>query len=176
MNGMYVGEILVEIAEDWHGSFIARTHNDHVLGMRKLGFEVSATVHLDDGDLEEPPYEAIFRELLDAVRLALARCCLFGTMEVFNDGWVDDEEWKIAEKVLEELPDSYFEITPALTKEALLIEAERDEALGKWLDAMGELLHSQQNYEGENISLGEAHHRRKEGAEQMRKIVEGEDA
>jgi hypothetical protein len=156
MNDMYVGEILVEIAEDSHGGFIARTYNDYVFGMRKLGFEVSATVPIDDDDLDDPPYEAIFTELLNGIRLALARCCLFGRMKVFNDGMVDEEEWKIVEKILGELPNEYFEITPALTKEALQVEAERDDAFGRFLDHMGELLSSQQKHEGENITVGEA--------------------
>ena len=62
-----------------------------------------------------------------------------------------------------------------LTKEALQVEAERDDAFGRFLDHMGELLSSQQKHEGENITVGEALDRQEKGASQMRKIIEGDE-
>lgn len=192
-NALYVGTILVEIAVDGPlGDYVARTFNDHVLGPTELGFDVSFTAHedLEDDDdartveeivqeikdaevVTEVIDEAVVRELIDGIRFALARCCIFGKIELVNDGFVGDRDWKVVEKVRDELPAEYFEITPALFVEACSRQEEKDAALGAFLEQVGELLKSQQQHEDEDVTVGEALDRQKKGSEEIRRIIEG---
>jgi hypothetical protein len=177
-GALYVGAILVAVSGEAFG-FKAKSANDSVLGLIELGFEVSATAYdQDDKLLDNEDNEGVVadlvREAIDRLRYALARCFIFGKMELINDGLTDEEDWEVIEKVWDSLPESYFEITPALAAEACIRQEKRDAAFGAWLEQLGEFMEAQQKHPDENITLGEAEERQAEGAEVVRKIVDGD--
>jgi hypothetical protein len=173
-RALYVGGILVEISDDFDG-YKAETANDGVLGPVELGFEISVTAYdLDDNDNAREDADMV-REVIDAMRLALARCFIFGKMEFVHGGMIDDEGWEAVEKVRDALPEGYLEITPALAAEACLRQEEREAAMDAWLESVGELMEAQKRHPDENITLGEAAERQEKGSAEIRRIVEGEE-
>ncbi len=172
-EALYVGEILVDISPNLIGGYNAKTANDNVLGPVELGFEISVTAY--DADDYERESADMVREVIDQMRHALARCFIFGKMRLMGDG-LDAEEWGVVEKVRNALPGGHLEITPALAAEACLRQQERDAALGAGFEKMLEFMEAQQERSDENITFGEAVKRQDKGSEEVRKIVEGEEA
>jgi hypothetical protein len=168
-EAFYVGPILVDISENMIGGYNAKTANDGVLGPVELGFEISTTAY-DDDDFERGPADMV-REVIDQMRLALARCWIFGRVDLMGDD-LGTEDWQVVEKVRDALPEGYLEITPALTAEACLRQKERDAATGAWLEALGDFMKAQQERPDENITLGDAVERQKKGSEEVRKIID----
>jgi hypothetical protein len=171
-EALYVGQILVEISENMIGGYSATTANDDVLGFVELGFEISTTVY-DDDDAEREPADML-REVIDQMRLALARCLIFGRMSLMGEH-LDAEDWQVVEKVRDALPAGYLEITPTLTAEACVRQEERDAAIGAFLESMVEAIEAQQQHPDENITWREAAERQKKRSEEIRRIVEGEE-
>jgi hypothetical protein len=181
-----MGTIFVEIELDEAlGGLTAKTMNDMLFGPVELGFEL--TVSAIDLDYYEDAYdertpeqqaqkiEELVREVLEGMRLALARCFLFGKMRPGTSGMLDEQTDRALDKVLAEKDEEYFLITLRLTQTALQEQANRDEAFMGFLNHMGELMESQQASPDENITIGEALDRQEKGAEQVRKIVDGDE-
>jgi hypothetical protein len=129
------------------------------LGPLELGFEISTTAYyLDHNDNERETADMV-REVIDRMRYALARCFIFGEIELVHDGKLADEDWEVVERVRDALPVGYVKITPSLTAEACLRQEQRDAGLDAWLEEMGEFMEAQQEHPDENITLGEARKR-----------------
>jgi hypothetical protein len=171
-EALYVGPVLVEISATSMGSYQAKTANDGVLGVTELGFEIRATAY-DNDDAEREPADMV-RAVIDRMRHALARCFIFGKMDLM-DGGLDEQEWAVVEKVRDALPEGYLEITPALAVEACLRHEERDAAVAEWVETMTDFIEMQQERPGENITLRDAVKRYEERSEEVHKIVEGEE-
>jgi hypothetical protein len=125
LDALYVGKIYVQVADDFLGGLYART-DDGILGAADLGFELRVTAfHYEEE--EDPDVSSWIRELLDKMRLALARCFIWGEMVPYSD-LREDEDKETFKKVLNALPEGYLDITPALSMEALAAQSEQDAA------------------------------------------------
>ena len=120
VEALYVGAILVEVYDDFVWGWTAETANGSVLGVTDLGFDLRVRSTYDDED-ENYSEETAIREVMEKMRCALARCFIFGRMRLVLERG-SDEEQALIERVWSELPEGFFEITPALTEE-------RDQAL-----------------------------------------------
>jgi hypothetical protein len=120
VEALYVGPILVEVYDDFIWGWTAETANGSVLGVTDFGFElcVRSTYDREDDNYSD---EIAIREVIEKMRYALARCFIFGRMRLVLERG-SDEAQALTERVWSELPEGFFEITPALTEE-------RDQAL-----------------------------------------------
>ncbi len=115
VEALYVGPILVEVYDDFVWGWTAETANGGVLGVTDLGFDlcVRSTYDREDDNYSD---EIAIREVMEKMRYALARCLIFGRMRLVLERG-SDEAQALTEKVWSELPEGFFEITPALTEE-----------------------------------------------------------
>ncbi len=159
-DAFYVGDILVEVYDEGFSSgYKAATANEDVVGVADLGFEISVRAFHEYED--DPDKAATALEAIDRLRYPLARCCVFGRMQLIKE-MATAEDWEIVEKVWDELPEDYFEITPALTAEACRRQTHRDERGAEVIDKiicfMGEegLRRRLNKEERAKMTLGEA--------------------
>jgi hypothetical protein len=115
VEALYVGPILVEVYDDFVWGWTAETANGSVLGVTDLGFDlcVRSTYDREDDDYSD---EIAIREVMEKMRYALARCLIFGRMRLVLERG-SDEAQALTERVWSELPEGFFEITPALAEE-----------------------------------------------------------
>lgn len=137
---LYVGKIYVEITEDFSlGEIVAET-DAAILGAPQLGFELRTQVSvLDYEDDEDPDLEAMLRQVLDGMRLALARCFIWGKMVLTPDD-LSEAAQQGFNKALAGLPEEYLRITPALSLKACVGQAERDARFTVGLKLLGNLM------------------------------------
>jgi hypothetical protein len=115
VEALYVGPILVEVYDDFVLGWTAETANGGVLGVTDLGFDlcVRSTYDREDDNYSD---EIAIREVMEKMRYALARCLIFGRMRLVLERG-SDEAQALTERVWSELPEGFFEITPALAEE-----------------------------------------------------------
>lgn len=115
VEALYVGPILVEVYDDFVWGWTAETANGSVLGVTDLGFDlcVRSTYDREDDNYCD---EIAIREVMEKMRYALARCLIFGRMRLVLERG-SDEAQALTERVWSELPEGFFEITPALAEE-----------------------------------------------------------
>ena len=115
VEALYVGPILVEVYDDFIWGWTAETANGSVLGVTDLGFDlcVRSTYDREDDNYSD---EIAIREVMEKMRYALARCLIFGRMRLILERG-SDEAQALTERVWSELPEGFFEITPALAEE-----------------------------------------------------------
>lgn len=185
---LYVGTIQVDVGVDWaFGTPTARTVVP-TLGAVDLGGEISTELLAYEDEDEPPsddypPFESVemWKMLLLQMRDMLARCFIFGKMRVnvglselaVSEGAAD----KNLDQAITELGDENFliAVTPEIALSALSAREEDNERLQRGLEAMLGFVEAQQSREGENITIGEAVDRAQQGAEDMRRMVEGEE-
>ena len=184
---LYVGTIYVEVGVDWSmGTPTAQTVVP-TLGATDLGGEISTQlVSYEDEDTPPkgyPPFESVemWKMLLTQMRDLLARCFLSGEIRIsvgLASGIeeVEGEAEKNLDAAITELGDEHFliPVTPEHTIAALTSRKEDNERVQQVLETLLGFMQAQEEYEGEDIGIGEAVERGKRGTEKIRRIVEGE--
>jgi hypothetical protein len=148
---LYVGPIHVDVGYDMDAP-TAETMDE--LGAMDLGGKISVDLVRyafgDEEDLyeDDPPPGSVgmWKMLLTQMRDMLARCFLFGEMQVVSDRLghalkeEEEEEAKNLDRAVTELGEEYFKITPGLGLEALKGRARDDRDFTDGLKWLGQLM------------------------------------
>jgi hypothetical protein len=178
----HVGPIFVDVG--YTDCPEART-NDGVLGAVDLGGEIVVRLYEygeygdEDGELDPDPPDGsvgMWKMLLTQMRDMLARCLMFGRMHPMWRGSEEEEGYKEFNQAAAELGEDFFNTTPGTAVAALRERAREDENTRAFWEGLGRFMEAQQERPDENITLGDAVERHKERTDEVRKIVEGEEA
>jgi hypothetical protein len=179
---LYVGTISVDVGYGPGGTPQAATTD---IGGADLGGVLSVElIEYLYGDEDIPDGHprtgsvGMWKTLLTQMRDHLARCFVFGQMRMTEWNFVTDdaEDEKNLDAAITELGDEHFliPVTPEHAMAALASRKEDNERVRQGLESLLGYTQAQQEYEGEDISVGEAVEREKKGTENIRRIVEGE--
>ena len=166
-NLFNVGPIFVEVSYDDSAGAVART-NDPWLAALGRGEEIA--VHLDEYDVSKG-HIAMWQALLQQMRDELEERMILGQMHPAWGGPAYGEGYEQFARAVHTLGKEFFTIKAS---RELLQQAREDEDFRKPFELLKRFVEAQQQ-RTEEITLGHAVERHKQGTEEIRRIEQGDE-